>query len=336
MTDNTGYRRLIAILITLTVALVLLALSVGRYSINPLDVIGAVGDKITGAEGNEAMQNVLFLLRLPRVFAALLVGAALSVAGAAYQSVFRNPLAAPDLLGVSQGASVGAAAAILIGAGLPFLQFSAFIGGLVAVFIATSLPRLFRNTSNLMLVLAGIIVGGLMNSVLGTMKFLAEESTELSAIVFWQMGSLSRVNTSQVLSITIPALVCTAIIIIISWRLNILSLGDQEAKTVGVNVTLMRSITIACASLLVASTVSISGNVYWIGLVIPNFGRLLTGPDNTKLVPVAALLGGCFMLAIDTAARTITTMEIPLSILTGIVCVPLYVLLLYRSQVKLI
>ena len=303
---------------------------------NPMDVVRVIFARISGGEVDAAMEIVLFRLRVPRALASILIGAALSVSGAAYQSALRNPLVSPDLLGVSAGATVGAAVAIYFGLPLISLQIFAFGGGMLAVVLATTLPKIMRNSTSMMLVLSGIIVSGLMNSILGIIKLLSRETDQLSSIVFWQMGSLAQINSTQLAAIAPPILIGLAGMISISWRMNILSFGEQEAKTVGVNVLKLRGIIIVCASLLTACSVSISGTIGWIGLIIPHFGRLICGSDNTKLLPVTALLGGSFLLVIDTIARTATTLEIPLSILSGLVGAPLYAWLLYRQRARVI
>jgi len=258
------------------------------------------------------------------------------MSGAVYQSTFRNPLISPDLLRVSSGASMGAVVAIFWGASFQAIPVFAFAGGIMAVLLATSLPKILRNSSNMMLVLSGIVISGFMSSVVGVMMMLSREQDQLSAIVFWQMGSLTRINYSQLVVVTPIFLACITIMILISWRLNILSFGEQEALSVGVNIKRLRWIAIACASLLTASAVSISGTIGWIGLVIPHFGRLLCGSDNTKLLPISALLGGAFLLVIDTIARVATTFELPLSILVGLIGAPFFAWLLHRHKVKII
>ena len=301
----------------------LVALSIGHYSYNPLDVLRSVYEMVIGQTPTDrAMDLVLLNIRVPRVAAATLVGAALSMSGAVYQGVFKNPLVSPDLLGVSSGACVGAALAVLLGLGMAQQQVLAFVFGLLAVAIAVTIPKLIRNNTNLMLVLAGIITGGFMSSVLGVMKFIADEETELSAIVFWQMGSLTTVDGIDVVVVSPIAIVCVVVLLALSWRLNILSFGEVEAKTLGMNVKLMRGIIIMCASCLTASTVCISGTVGWVGLVIPHLSRLLVGSDHRHQLPVTLLLGGTFMLVID----------IPLSILTGLIGAPFYAWLLYRQR----
>ena len=335
-TNRKSYRKLVLCMGILLGFLVTAALCVGRYSMNPADIINVISATISCRKADEAMKNIFFLIRLPRVLAALLIGAALTLSGAAYQSTFRNPLISPDLLGVSSGASMGAATAIFFGFSLQAIQFFAFTGGILAVLLATSIPKLLRNSSNLMLVLSGVIVSGFMNALIGVLKFISKEQDQLSSIVFWQMGSLARVNARQLASVTPSIIISMTVMLVISWRLNILSFGEQEAQTVGINVPRLRGLAIISASLLTASSVCVSGTIGWIGLIIPHFGRLLCGSDNTKLMPVAALLGGAFLLIIDTLARTLTSMEIPLSILSGLAGAPMYVWLLSRQRAKIL
>ena len=309
------------------------AVSFGHYSYNPHDVVESITAMLSGRPSTDpGMDLVLINIRLPRMIAALIIGGALSLSGGAYQGVFKNPLVSPDLLGVSSGACVGAALAILLGLGIAARQILAFAFGLLAVSIAMFIPKLVRNNSNLVLVLAGIITSGFMSSVLGIMKFVADEETELPAIVFWQMGSLTTVDMIDVWAILPLVAAGTAILLALSWRLNILSFGEVEAKTLGMNVKRMRAIVIICASFLTASTVCISGTIGWIGLVIPHLSRLLVGSDHRRQLPVSLLLGGTFLLIIDTLARTITTADMPLSILTGLVGAPFYAWLLYRQR----
>jgi iron complex transport system permease protein len=336
MINRDKYTKLLLLAGIMLICLTVSALCMGRYSMDPADVIRAIGAKISGSTDNEAMQNILYRIRIPRVLASLLIGAALSLSGAAYQSTLRNPLVSPDLLGVSSGASMGAAIALFLGFSLQGVQLFAFAGGILAVLLATSLPRLLRNSSNMMLVLSGIIVSGFMTSIIGIIKFISSEQDQLASIVFWQMGSLSRVNMPQLLSVAPAIIIGLIVMLAVSWRLNILSFGEQEARTVGVNVKRLRGLIIVCASLLTASSVCISGTIGWIGLIIPHFGRLICGSDNTKLMPFAAILGGAFLLVIDTMARCLTSMEIPLSILSGLVGAPFFAWLLAYQRAKII
>ena len=331
--DNSRFKRQITLLTAFLIIGVFVSLSIGRYSNNPLDVINAICFRTGLKQGSDsAMESIVFYVRMPRIIVSMLVGAMLSLSGAVYQGVFKNPLISPDLLGVSSGASVGAAIAIMLGLSLVQRQVFAFAGGLLAVYLTTSIPKLFKNRNNMMLVLSGIIVSGFLCSILAIMKFIAEEQTELASIVFWQMGSMAKVLGKEIIAITPVFIVCTTILLFLSWRINILSFGDLEAKTLGINIGQIRGIIIICASLLTASSVSISGTVGWVGLVIPHLGRLLIGTDNTKVVPITVVMGALFMLVIDSLARTISTVEIPLSILTGFVGAPLFAYLLYKQK----
>ncbi len=212
------------------------------------------------------------------------------------------------------------------------VQFFAFLVGMAAVGISVSITRFLKNQSNLALVLAGIITSGFMASVCATLKYIANPETQLSEIVFWQMGSVASVNHIQLTSVSPLLIICGVLMLALSWRINILSFGEEEAKTLGMNVMLYRGITIAGSSLLTASAVSISGTIGWIGLVIPHLGRLLVGSDNVKLLPACVLLGGLFMLVIDTISRAATTVEIPLSILTGLLGAPFFAWLLWKQK----
>ena len=224
---------------------------------------------------------------------------------------------------------------ILLGWNASGIQLMAFIGGMVAVGLTTSIPKITRNQSMMMLVLSGIIVGGLMSSIMGFIKYIADPETQLASITYWQMGSLAKVVSPDLVTVAIPILLATGILLLLRWRINVLSLGDREAQSLGVPVLRSRRIVILCATVLTASAVCVSGTIGWVGLVIPHFGRMLVGPDNRKLLPVSCLLGGIFLLVIDTCARMMTSAELPLTILTGIVGAPFYFYLLIKQRMKL-
>ncbi len=335
--SQKNHRTVLFWLLVILVGLTVLAIGLGRYFISPADVVKILFSKIAPvAQTWEAQaEGVIFTLRLPRILAALLVGMALSLSGAAYQGVFKNPLVAPDMLGVSAGACVGASAAILLHLGQLGVQAVAFLGGILAVLLATAIPRFIKNQSMMTLVLAGVIVSGVMNSVLGLLKYLADPDTELAEITHWQLGSLSSSVWRDILYVGPPILIAAVILLVIRWRINILSLGENEAKSLGTDVRRSRGVIIICATVLTASAVCISGTIGWVGLVIPHFGRMLVGPDNRKLIPVSAALGAIFLLLIDTTARNITSAELPLSILTGLVGAPFYFYLLIKQRMKL-
>lgn len=331
------YGVILTFMILLLLALTIMAIGLGRYFISPIDVIKIIFSKILDIPQTweKQAEGVVFTLRLPRILAALLVGAALSLSGASYQGVFKNPLVAPDMLGVSAGACVGASLAILFQSNQLVIQIAAFGGGIIAVMAATAIPRFIRNNSMMTLVLAGVIVGGLMNSVLGLLKYLADPDTQLASITHWQLGSLSSIVWRDIIYAGPAIIVSMLVLLLIRWRINILSLGEDEAKTLGTNNKKSRGLVIFCATVLTASAVCISGTIGWIGLVIPHFGRMLVGPDNRKLLPVSAVLGAIFLLLIDTLARNLTSAELPLSILTGLIGAPFYFYLLLKQRMKL-
>ncbi|KIR02257.1 Vitamin B12 ABC transporter, permease component BtuC [Lachnospiraceae bacterium TWA4] len=339
---TTQYRLYKVGLVLVLVAIFLIALCVGRYVISIPNVIKILFSKTVFSQvlsidktWEDMAESVIFTLRLPRVLGAMFIGAALSVSGAAYQGVFKNPLVSPDLLGVSSGACVGAAVAILLGLNSFGVQVLAFVMGVATVLLTVTIPKMLKNTSMTMLVLSGVIVSGIMNSLMGIIKYLADPETQLASIVYWQMGSLTKVLMSDLFYIT-PVIVLGLIAILsVRWRINILSLGDNEAKSLGIQTKLLRGFVILSSTLLTASAVCMCGTIGWVGLVIPHLGRMLVGPDNTKSIPISMLLGSSFMIIIDTLARVMTTMELPLSILTGLIGAPFYILILSRQRMRL-
>jgi len=325
------------IFFVILLVLAVLCMCVGKYPVTPAETIRIIFGSITGTTGDWDIitENVVMGLRLPRVLASIVVGGSLAASGAVYQGIFRNPLVSPDFLGVSSGACIGAAIAILMAAGTVFIQLFAFIGGLIAVVLTLSIPKMLRSNSNIMLVLSGIIVGGLMSSIMGFIKYTADPETQLAAITYWEMGSFSYIKLNTLLLILPVIIVPLVVLLRISWWIDVLSLGESEAKSLGANVGRMRILAIVCATLLTAASVSIAGTIRWVGLVLPHFGRMITGPDNQKLIPSAFLLGGIFMLLVDTATRTIAVIEMPISILTGVIGAPFYAWLLYRQRARL-
>lgn len=321
------------ILFLILAALVLICLCAGKYSVSAADCLRILSGSSADIDPMDA--NVVLRIRLPRVIAAVITGGALALSGAAYQGIFKNPLVSPEFLGVSSGACVGAAVAILFAFSAAAIQISAFAGGMIAVGLTVLIPRFIRSDSNLMLVLSGIIVSGAMSSVLGFIKYIADPDTQLAAITYWQMGSFAYVDMTNLLAILPFVIIAAAVLIAAAWWINILSLGESEAKALGANIRLIRGICIVCATVLTAGTVCISGTIGWVGLVIPHLGRMLAGNDNTRLLPAAGLVGGIFLLLVDTATRIIGPAEMPISILTGIIGAPFYAWLLYRQRNRL-
>ena len=316
---------------------IVLAACVGKYPVSPEESLNIMLSALLGKTGNasEMTVNVVLGLRVPRILASVIVGGALSMSGAAYQGIFKNPLVSPDFLGVSSGACIGAAVAILLSLSATYISVLAFVFGIAAVLITVAIPAIMRNRSNVMLVLSGIIVGTAMSSILGFIKYIADPNTQLASITYWTMGSFSYITLADLLTI-LPIIAIPAIILfLMSWWIDVLSMGEEEARTLGARVGLIRGITIICATLLTAASVCIAGTISWVGLIVPHFGRMTVGPSNRRLLPMCALLGGLFMLAVDTLTRTIGTTEMPVSILTGVLGAPIFCWLLFRQRREL-
>ncbi|MGZ7208300.1 MAG: FecCD family ABC transporter permease [Methanobacterium sp.] len=307
---------------------------VGRYPVSPNEVIMAFASKLFFINSNlpATVNTVIFDIRLPRILSAMIIGASLSVAGASFQGLFQNPLVSPDKLGVSAGAGFGASLAILFSAGVFMIQFSAFAFGLIAVGLTYFLGRSFKGTSMLTLVLCGIAIASLFSALLSLIKYVADPFGQLQAIVFWLMGSLAAVNNQDIIIMGIPIFIGTTILLMIRWRINVLSMGEEEAQTLGVDTKRLQGIIIVCCTLITAASVSICGIIAWIGLVIPHVARMIVGPDHKVLLPASIILGAFFLLLIDNVARTFTTTEIPLGILTAIIGAPFFLYLLSKSR----
>ena len=313
------------------------ALCNGHYTLEPVSCIKMLVMKPLGLKGNwkPLDESVLFGIRLPRIVGAIVVGACLALSGASYQSIFQNPLVSPDILGVSSGACVGAALAILLHLSGPLIMVFSFTCGILTVAATLTIPKLLKSNSNIMLVLSGIVVSGLTSSILGIIKYVADPQSELPKITYWTMGALDTVTFSTLAAEIVPIVICILILTRMAWWINIIAQGEKDAKTLGADVPKIRLLAIVCATLLTALSVCMSGTIGWIGLVIPHFARMFVGPDNTKLMPTAAILGAIFLLLVDTVARNIAAVEIPLSIITGLIGAPFYAWLLYRQRLTL-
>ena len=313
---------------------VLAAFALGKFPIGPADLARIVWARVSGGETGlpPAMETVIWNIRLPRIGAALLVGAVLSAAGAAYQGMFRNPLVSPDILGVAAGAGLGAVLAIWLGLPLGAVQGFAFVGGLVAVGAVLGLSLLVRRHDPvLVLVLAGVAVGALLGAGIALIKTVADPTTQLPSITFWLMGGLNAITASDLLG-TAPALLLGLLpMALLRWRMNLLSLDDDEAEALGVPVGRMRMLLVAAATLATAAAVSIAGIIGWVGLVVPHVARLLVGPDFGRLLPASLMLGGGFLVVADTLARTVADIELPLGIVTALVGAPFFLFLLARG-----
>jgi len=320
-------------LAALLFALAIIALMLGPYPLSAGEALAILGRRILGEAGEGVPDKVLLSIRLPRVVAALLVGAALGAAGACYQTLFRNPLVSPDILGVSAGAGLGAVTGIFLGFTVAGIQAAAFAGGLAAVATVGFVAAAVRGRDTvLVLVLAGVVVGALAGAATSLLKVMADPYDELPAITFWLLGSLSGVQAEDTWS-TLPAVLVGLVpLVLLRWRINVLSLGDEEARSLGIEVGRLRLLVIGCATLITAAVVSIAGVVGWVGLVMPHIARMLVGPGFGVLLPAAAGLGAAYLLLVDTLARTMSTAEMPLGILTAVVGAPFFLWLLARGR----
>lgn len=302
-----------------------LSLILGRYNIT----ISTFFKILFTSEGYEIERSIILNLRLPRTIIAAFSGLALSVSGLLYQEVFQNKLVSPDLLGVSSGAGVGAAFAILIGLSTFLVSIFAFVVGILTVFLTLFVAKIMKNKSSTILTLSGIIVGGCMSSILSFIKYLADAETTLSTITFWLMGSFENTTMNDVYALLPIVLVCSVVIILISYRINVVALGQEEAQTKGVNYRFYRMLIIVLATLLTAGSVSICGTISWIGLVVPHIVRLIVGRNTKKTIPLSMLFGAIFMILADIMSRTFTAAEIPLSAVTGLFGTIIFIILLF-------
>jgi len=325
----------VGLILLLPILLFVISLTLGRYQISAPDVVRVLLSPIFPdiADGIPLIARQLVLqVRVPRVLAALLIGASYGATGTAFQAIFKNPLVDSNILGVTSGAGFGAAIAILLMRSTWQVQLSAFAFGLVAVSLSFFGSRLYKTTPLLVLTLMGILVGSLFNSLTSLLKYVADPLDALPAITFWLLGSLTNITWNRMVALVVITLIGLGLFWLLRWRLNILSLGDQEAKSLGVDPIQMKIMIIFIATLMTAVAVSISGVIGWVGLVIPHAGRLIVGPDHKRLMPVSIGLGGSFMILVDNVARTLLPGEIPLGVLTGLIGVPLLIILLRRAR----
>ncbi|MCL2150469.1 MAG: iron ABC transporter permease [Dehalococcoidia bacterium] len=354
----------VTILTVVLVALFVLSFLMGRYPISIADVIrvllfNAAQAIITVAEGilkvathlpgdwaetlltrlpamdpsfPDVLNTVVIQLRLPRVLAAMLIGGGLAVAGASFQGLFRNPLVSPDILGVSSGASLGAIIGILVSGQRIVIELLAFGVALLAVGGSYGISRIVRGNRTLGLILAGMAIGSLLSAFLSLAKYAADPTNQLPTITYWLMGSLSAISFKDLAFVAAPMLIGIGGLLLIRWRLNVLAMGEDEAKALGTNTGKLRAVIVICCTVITASAVAISGTIGWIGLIIPHIGRMLVGPDHKKLIPVSLLIGAIFLLLMDDIARTMAQVEIPIGILTAIMGVPFFLYLLARGR----
>jgi len=316
-------------------ALTLLAFALGRFPLSLAELAALAANKLFGASYEVAptAQTVVLQVRGPRILAALLVGAALAAAGTAYQGMFRNPLVSPDILGVSAGAALGAVLGIFFSKSALVIQLGAFAGGLAAVGMVYAVgANVRRHDPILSLILAGIVLGTLLGACIALIKYLADPYNQLPAITYWLLGSLAAVAPSD-LALAAPfALAGLVPLYLLRWRMNLLSLADDEARALGVPVARLRLAVVCAATLMTAAAVAISGIIGWVGLLIPHAARMLVGPEFSRLLPLSMVLGAAFLLAVDTLARTVAPIEIPPGVLTAIIGTPFFLWLFVSAR----
>ncbi|MFA5520554.1 MAG: iron ABC transporter permease [Castellaniella sp.] len=329
-----GLDRVWGFLLFLLLLALWLALAVGQYPISAGELLSVLlhGSRAM-TEGDAALATVVWQLRLPRLLAAVVVGASLAAAGAAYQGMFRNPLVSPDILGVSAGAGLGAVLGLLLGWPPALIQAMALAGGLLAVGLVVLVASLVRrHDAVLVLVLSGVAVGTFLGAIISVIKILADPYTQLASITFWLLGGLSTVRLADLLPILPLALAGLLILFLLRWRIDFLSLADDEARALGLDIRRLRGWLILAATLMTASAVSFTGIIGWVGLVVPHMARLLVGPRFVRLLPASMVLGASFLLLIDTLARSSAGMELPLGVLTALLGAPFFLYLLARGR----
>ncbi|MEA4891161.1 MAG: iron ABC transporter permease [Peptococcaceae bacterium] len=323
---------LLAMFLVLAAAF-LFSICIGRYSVTPFEAVNIICGYFFGDPDtlDPVKLSVVIKIRLPRILLAILIGGGLAAAGGSYQAIFGNPLVSPDILGVSSGAGFGAALGILLSAGMVMVEAMSLVFGLAAVALVLLISRVQKKTELFMLVLSGVIIGALFEAFVSLIKYIADPQDKLPAIVIWLMGSLASASYNDVLIAALVILPCLVILLALRWKMNLLSLDEEEARSLGVNVGRLRLAVILVSTLMTAVSVSLCGIIGWIGLVIPHVGRLFIGNDHRALMPACAFLGGTYLLLIDGLARTMTAAEIPLSILTAIIGAPFFAYMLRKT-----
>jgi len=338
MSANAYPRRapqvIIAALATLLVVVAIVSLGIGRYDIPFARVVQILWAPISAPDVpvTPTEANVVFTVRMPRILLALLTGAGLALSGATLQGVFRNPLVGPQVVGVSSGAAFGGTLAILLSLSRYGLLGSAFAFGLSALVIVYALNGIVARRNILALVLAGVVVSGFFGALVSLVQYLADTEDKLPTMVFWLLGSFATANWEKFSLIAGPVVICGLLLLGLRWRINLLSLGDEDARALGVNVEPLRWLALVLVSSIVAAQVAVSGIIGWVGLVVPHMARMLVGPDHRVMMPASLLIGALYLLIIDTIARTATGTEIPLGILTALIGTPAFVLVLKQTQ----
>lgn len=333
MRNNTGKLKgyYIPALIALPLIAAFVSLCVGRYQLPVSRVAAVIYNAVLGSNTDVLAYSTVINTRLPRILLAAVAGAGLSVAGCAFQSLFTNPLATPDTLGVASGASFGAALGILLGFSQFGIQSTSFLFGAAAVVLTFLAGKNARNSLSAM-VLSGIMIGSLFSSLISLVKFAADTEQQLPAITYWLMGSLSGIGYKSLAFGSIPVIVGIAVLLALRYRINLLVLSSDEATATGVNIKALRIAVAVCATVITAACVSMCGQVGWIGLLVPHMCRMMFGNNHLSLLPACVSVGTTFLIVTDTLARSLTPAEIPISVLTAIIGAPFFILLMNKSR----
>lgn len=311
-----------------------ISFALGQYFVHPIDVIKILCSKIIHIDKtwNTQSETVIFNIRLPRILIGILVGSALSVAGCVYQALFKNPMVSPEVLGASNGAGFGAALGIFFSIGYTKTTILSFLIGLLAVSLAYFISEFSRGDKTFSMVLSGIMIGSLFSAMISFLKLIADTENTLPAITYWLMGSLASSKIQDVFFVSIPIILPMIPLFLIRWRINILTISEEESETLGVNVKLLKGLIIVCATLMTSASVSVSGIIGFVGLVVPHIARMIIGYDFKYLFTASAIIGATFLLIVDNVARNVATSEIPLGILTAFVGAPLFLYLILTNN----
>lgn len=331
-------RRVLIIIFLILVIAAVASVCMGRYPISFNEMTGMVKDKLLGVSNGSNAEIIMWQVRIPRIIVSILIGVCLSLSGAAYQGVFRNPMVSPDILGASAGAGFGAALGLLLGFSNLSVQIMAFVTGSLAVLVAWWLNHMmggFETSDRIMLILSGIITGALFQALISIVKYVADPFDTMPSIAFWLMGGLNYVTESDVTFLLIPLLLGGIPLILIRWRLNLMAFDSDEARALGININNYRTFVIVCSTLMTAACVAVGGMIGWVGLIVPHFARIAVGPDYKHMLPVSGMFGGLFMLIADDIARCMFSQEIPIGILTALVGAPVFAILLIKTRKRI-
>ena len=324
--DRTTNKKKLLLIFIITIIIMFISLFIGRYNI-------PVFKFLNGFSLNSMEKSVFYYIRLPRILLVMGVGAALSIAGASYQSTFRNPLVSPDILGVSAGASFGAALGMILSfQSLSSIYILAFVFGIIAVFMTYFISKLGKTNMIMMMVLSGIVVSSLFNAFISILKYMADPYEKLPGIVFWLMGGFNRTGWDELVFAAPFIVLGIIVLLLIRYYLNVMSMGEEEAISMGINVKLVRTVMILFSTLMVSASVATVGQVSWVGLVVPHISRFIVGADHRYMVPASGLLGASFLLLMDDIARSLTGAEIPISIITALLGAPFFAYLLISQK----